>query len=135
MAMSGSQTRLPRQLLISRAMALVGAPVVIVGETARRWHQFGEPRMWPSIFDDYVIGIALVIGAAWVTREARRGRVALGAAWGIAIGIGYSSVFGHMRSLDQADPSGLPHVVVFGVIAGLWLAAIVGLLLTVAARE
>ncbi len=124
-----------RALRLSRALALVGVPLLIVGESARRWRQFDEPAMWPSIADDYLIAACLLVGAWAVSRDPRRGRAGLAAAWGVGIGIGYSSVFGHARTLDAPDVSGLPHILIFAIILGMWLTAMFGLALTLIARE
>ena len=125
----------PHPLRISRALALLGGPLVIIAETARRRHQFDEPAMWPSILDDYLIGAAL-LAAAWVAaRRPRHARPALASAWAFAVGIGYASVFGHARALDQPDPSSLPRTLVFAIILTLWIIAIAALAITLAANE
>jgi hypothetical protein len=124
-----------RLLRLSRALAIVGGPLLIIGESVRRWHQFDEPSKWPSILDDYAIGAFLLLGAWRVTRDPVRGRAVLAGAWGLAVGIGAGSIHGHATSLDQADPSGLPHLWVFVFLLGLWVTAIAMLVLTLLARE
>jgi hypothetical protein len=83
-------------------------------ETWRRCGQFGQPREWPSIFDDYLAG-ALLLAAVWqARRSAARGRTWLAAAWGYAVGMMYGSFFGQLLGRADADPSGLPTSFVVG---------------------
>lgn len=122
------------RLRLSRSLALLGAPVLVLGETARRWHQFGDPAAWPSIADDYLIAGALFAAAVVSTRRVGEARTGLAAAWAFAVGMGYPSVFGHLLALDGVDPSGLAPSLIFAIIAIFWLIAIGALLLTLSAR-
>jgi ABC-type uncharacterized transport system permease subunit len=49
--------------------------------------------------------------------------------------LGYASVFGHLRTLDQPEVGPLPHVVIAGIIGVGWLGVIAALLATVVASE
>jgi hypothetical protein len=122
-------------LRLSRTLALAGAPLLVIAETARRWHQLDEPAIWPAIFDDYLVGAALLAAAWCAGRRPRHARAALAAAWAFGVGLGYSSVFGHATHLDEPDPSSLPHTLVFAIILSLWLIAIAALVTTLGAPD
>lgn len=127
-------TSLPFGLRLARMLALFFGPLLVVGETVRRWHQFDQPEKWPAIVDDYMIGGALILSAIWLTRDPSRGRAAFAAAWGLSIGLGFGSVVGHYRVLHEPDISGIPNTIVFPALLAMWLGAIVMLVITVTAR-
>jgi hypothetical protein len=113
-------------LSFSRGAARVLGPLVIVLESIRRHHQFGDPRAWPSIFDDYLAGGFLLYAALLpLNRNENRARLFLGGAWGVAVGMSYGSFFGQLEHAAQPDPSGRPVAVVLAIKA-------VGLLLSLA---
>jgi hypothetical protein len=100
---------MPGSLSFSRGAAQILGPLVIAIETWRRWHQFGEIRMWPAIFDDYLVG-GFLLYAARVARPTNqsRGRRNRAPAWGVATGMMYGSFFAQLERLAERDPSGLP---------------------------
>jgi hypothetical protein len=114
-------------LQFSRRVAVVAGVVLPVAETARRWHQLADPRIWPFWLDDWVIGAFLLWGA-WKVRTKQPGAVTtLAAAWGFACGMGYASFFSEITQLNQPDPSGFASVIVAGVkglMMGLAVAAL-----------
>jgi hypothetical protein len=121
-------------LRFSRGLAATYGIGLPLGETARRW---GKIDYWPAFLDDWIIGAFLLI-AVWATRPARPvlgGGAVLAAAWGFTCGLGYASVFGHLRTLDQPEVGPLPHVVIAGIIGVGWLGVIAALLATVVASE
>jgi hypothetical protein len=97
-------------------------------ETARRWHQLGDLRVWPFWLDDFAIG-GFLIYAAWRTgRNIAAGRPILAAAWGFACGLAYVSFFSEFAILGQPDPSGLDPtlvIVIKGVMFAIAIAALV----------
>jgi hypothetical protein len=81
-------------------------------ETCRRAGQFLQPRMWPSIFDDYLAGL-LLLAAVWQTRRSgQRGYVWLAGAFGYCVGMMWGSFFGQLLEPAGHDPSGMPTSVV-----------------------
>jgi hypothetical protein len=115
-------------MLFARRLALVAGVVLPVGETVRRWHQLGDPRMLFAWLDDWLIGAFLLYGAWRVGRDAVTGQASLAAAWGftlaIAIGSFLTGVFG------DPDPTGAARSVVVA-IKGVMLALAVGALVSV----
>ena len=94
----------------SRRLAIVAGILLPVVETARRWHQLSDVRLFWAWFDDYVIALFLLYGAWRTGKDAVYGPRVLAAAWGFACALGFNSVFVQLSELDQADPSGLASV-------------------------
>jgi len=99
----------------------------------RRWPPWRN--YLPSVLDDVLIGLFLLYGAWFSSRDTRRGRAVLAAAWGFTAGLGYASLFGHLRSLDAPDPSGFPHAWIAAVIGAGWILSLVALTITLSASE
>ena len=113
----------------SRWAARILGPLVIAIETWRRWHQFGDVRMWPAILDDYLAGAFLLYAAHLATPgNDGIGRRYLAGAWGVAGGMMYQSFFSQLGRLADPDPSGMSVVPVL-VGKGIGLVLCVGGLL------
>lgn len=109
-------------LRFSLRLAVVMGIVTPAIETLRRWSELRALTVWwPGFLDDVLLGGFLLYGAWLSSRRAAAGRPVLAAAWGFTCGMAYSSFFGQLSSLDVADPSGLPPVLVVAV-KGLGLA-------------
>ncbi len=119
-------TRGPVALAWSRALAWVLGAFFPLVETWRRRHEFGTPRAWPHIFDDYLMG-GLLLAAAAASRRADRGRALLAAAWGFACAMMYGSFFGQLTDERAIDASGLPSHCVVAVKGGLLALCVTGL--------
>ena len=119
-------------LSFSRRLAFAFGILAPLGETIRRWSTWRE---WPpQFFDDYLMG-ALLLYAAWVAkREHRRGQRYLAAAWGLAVGFGYMSFFGHLRAYfenpNAPDVGPLPHLWLIIIIGTGWVLCIIALIST-----
>ena len=115
-------------LAFPRRLAILGGVVLPIVETARRWHQLADPRIWPFWLDDWVIGALLLYGAWRTRRDAVDGQPVLAAAWGFACAMGYTSFFSQLARIDLPDPSGVSPVTVVaikGVMVALAIAALV----------
>jgi hypothetical protein len=125
-------------LAFSRTLALIAGIVLPILETARRWEELGDLRMFPAWFDDYLIAAFLIYGW-WKTRgSVTAGRPTLAAAWGFACGMAYMSFFGTLVDLSQPDPSGLASstvAVVKAVMMSVAIAALIGALRATPAKE
>jgi hypothetical protein len=115
-------------MTFARRLALVAGVVLPVGETIRRWHQMGDPRLLFAWLDDWLIGAFLLYGAWRVGRDPVSGQASLAAAWGFTLAIATGSfltgVFG------DADPTGASRTVVVA-IKGVMLALAIGALVSV----
>ena len=47
-------------MIFARRLAILAGIVLPLGETARRWHQIADPRMFFAWFDDWLIGAFLL---------------------------------------------------------------------------
>jgi hypothetical protein len=117
-------------IAFNRWLAIVGGILVPGVEVVRRFHQLLDPKVLPFWMDDFLLGGFLLYGA-WRTRhDVARGMPALTAAWGFACGMGYSSFFGQLMTL-QASPvdvsgvSGALAVTVKGVALAFGLIGLV----------
>lgn len=115
----------------SRRLAWVFGVALPVAETIRRWHQLGDPAMWPAWLDDILLG-ALLLTGAWLTSQRRYHNARfLAAAWGVTCGMAYGSFFNSALHLEVADPGPLPTVAVAwikGVGFAVAIVALVGAL-------
>ena len=119
----------------SRVLAIVLGLIAPILDTIRRWSTWRE--FPPSLFDDYIIGIFLLVGAWLVGREFHHGQRLLSAAWGFTCGMGYSSFFGQLYRFQQneIDPAPISSGWVLAIKGiGLLLAA-VALIATLRAKE
>lgn len=115
-----------------RALAFALGGLLPVAEVARRASDLGSWWLW---IDDFVIGGALLAGA-WAARHgSEQGLRALAAAWGVAAGMGYYSLVGHILRLGETDVSGFPGWVITLVIALGWLVVLFALISTVRLRR
>ena len=96
-------------------LALVAGIVLPIGETARRWHQLGDPRLFYAWFDDWLIGAFLLYGAWRAKRDPSTGQASLAAAWGFALAQAIASFF--FGLFGDVDPTGAPRAVVVAVKA------------------
>jgi hypothetical protein len=91
-------------IAFNRWLAIVGGILVPLSEILRRYHQMLDSSTMPFWMDDFILGGMLLYGA-WRTRhDVARGMPALTAGWGIACGMGYSSFFAQLATI-QAQPT------------------------------
>ncbi len=119
-------------LRANRRLALFIGILLPLAETVRRASELGQWWLW---IDDYVIGAALIVGATASRNGSGPGVRALAAAWGIAAGMGYYSLVGHLLRIGEQDVSGLPGWVITLVIGLGWLGVCYALLSTVTAKR
>jgi hypothetical protein len=111
-----------------RGLAIAIGALLPLAELVRR---AGDLASWWLWIDDFVIGGALLAGA-WASRHAsERGVRALAGAWGVAAGMGYYSLVGHVLRLGGTDVSGMPQWVITLVIALGWLLVLLALVSTI----
>ena len=109
----------------SRALALVLGVAIPLAELVRRRHQLADPAMFPSWFDDVLIGAFLLYGWWRTKSEPEGGRLPLAAAWAFMGGMAYGSFFGQLAELGRPDPSGASPILVVAIKgAGVILAPI-----------
>ncbi|MCI0389018.1 MAG: hypothetical protein MOB07_09685 [Acidobacteria bacterium] len=113
----------------SRRLAIIFGILTPLAETVRRWHQLGQLSIWPFWLDDYFLGALLLYGAWRTGKDILSGRRFLAAAWGFTCGMGYSSFFAQLVSLNEPDPAPISSAwvaVIKGVGLALAILALVG---------
>ena len=116
-------------MTFARRLAILAGVVLPLAETARRWHQLSDPRLFFAWFDDWMIGAFLLYGAWRAGRDATTGQASLAASWGFTLAITIGSFFAGV--FGDADPTGAPRAVVVavkGVLLALAVAALVSVL-------
>lgn len=106
--------------------------VLPIAETYRR---YGTASDWFLIFDDYLAGTLLFIGA-WILLS--KGNVKpLIAAWGLALGGFYYSVFSSLTDWISGvgDISGMPMSLILGMKFGIVLIGITCLLVLILGKD
>jgi hypothetical protein len=111
-----------------RGLALAIGALLPLAELARRASDLASWWLW---IDDFVIGGALLAGAWAARNRSERGLRALAAGWGVAAGMGYYSLVGHILRLGDADVSGLPQWAITAVIGPGWLLILFALISTI----
>jgi hypothetical protein len=117
-------------IVFNRWLAIVGGILVPAAEVLRRYHQMLDLSVMPFWMDDFFLGGMLLYGV-WRTRhDVARGMPALTAGWGFACGMGYSSFFAQLATIQSqpTDVSGASAAMVV-TIKGIALAlGVVGLI-------
>jgi hypothetical protein len=119
----------------SRALALVLGVAIPLAELVRRRHQLADPAMFPSWFDDVLIGAFLLYGWWRTKSEPEGGRLPLAAAWAFMGGMAYGSFFGQLAEISKPDPSGASPIVIVAIKGAGLLLAPIGIWLTTRPRS
>jgi hypothetical protein len=109
----------------ARWLAVLAGIVLPLGETARRWHQMGDPQFLFAWLDDWLIGAFLLYGAWRVGRDASTGQASLAAAWGFTLAIAIGSFL--TGAFGGPDPTGASRAVVVAIKAVMLVLAIAAL--------
>lgn len=104
-----------RSLQVSRGLALLLGLFVPLAELYRRRQQLGDVAMFPSWFDDVLIGAFLLYGWWRTKSDPEGGRLPLAAAWAFMGGMAYGSFFGQLAQLSQPDPSGASPILIIAI--------------------
>jgi hypothetical protein len=114
----------------NRRLATALGTVLPLAEMLRRSDDLASWWLW---IDDWLIGGALVLGA-WAAGARRGGGLrALAAAWGVAAGMGWYSLVGHLLAIGEPDVSGLPGWMLASIIGLGWLLVLYALASTLLA--
>lgn len=103
--------------------ALLGSSLII-GEMIRSW---GQGRNFLFVFDDFLIGIPLVVTAILMAKPSVARHCAFSAAYAAAVGMLYSSFFGKLVSPDKPMSSNIEGGFLTFLIGLAFVAALAGL--------
>ena len=84
------KTRYKIQYRLNSYLAILLALGLIIGETIRR---YGEWGFWARWIDDYIMGLLLIIPAILVFKNKNFGEKLLIAGWSLTVGMTYGSFF------------------------------------------
>jgi hypothetical protein len=119
----------------SRALALLLGVAIPLAELIRRRHQLADPAMFPSWFDDVLIGAFLLYGWWRTKSDPDGGRLPLAAAWAFMGGMAYGSFFGQLAEISRPDPSGASPIVIVAIKGAGVVLAPIGVWLTARGRR
>jgi hypothetical protein len=95
--------RYPVTLVISTYTAFISGILIPLFETIKRWDEISEISYFLNWFDGYLIGGFLIFAAAKTLRSPSHGQRFLCAAWGVATGMAFMSLFRQLEQLDDVD--------------------------------
>jgi hypothetical protein len=107
--------------------ALLGASLVI-GETIRSW---GQGRNLLFVFDDFLIGIPLVVTAVLMGNPTPARWCAFAASFAATAGMLYGSFFGKLVDLSSPASSNIEIRLLTALIRLAFLSSVIGLVATV----
>lgn len=106
---------------------LLGASLMI-GETIRSW---GQGRNLLFVFDDFLIGIPLVVTAILMRRPTPARRCAFTGAFAATAGMLYGSFFGKLIDLSSPASSNIEIRLLTGLIGLAFVSSLLGLFASV----
>jgi hypothetical protein len=107
--------------------ALLGASLML-GETIRSW---GQGRNLLFVFDDFLIGIPLVVTAVLMRSPSPARWCAFAAAFAATAGMLYGSFFGKLVDLSDPASSNIEIRVLTGLIGLAFASSLIGLVASV----
>lgn len=110
-------------------LAFLGGIVVPILESIRRWHQIPDLHYFFAWFDDYIIGIFLLVGAWKTYKSPIKGQKWLIAAWAYAVGIAFSSFISQLKFIDQPDPAPVSSATVAAIKGIMFALSLLALIL------
>ena len=107
--------------------AILGASLMI-GETIRSW---GQGRNLLFVFDDFLIGIPLVVTAILMGNPTPARRCAFAAAFAATAGMLYGSFFGKLIDLSDPAESNIEIRLLTGLIGLAFVSSLLGLIASI----
>lgn len=95
--------RYPITLYVSIYTAFISGIMIPLFETIRRWEEIGEMTYFLNWFDGYLVGGFLIFAAIKALQSPSSGQRFLCAAWGIATGMAFMSLFRQLEQMDDLE--------------------------------
>ena len=111
-----------------RILAIIAAVVVMLGEGYRSW---GMGRPLYAWLDDMLAGTMMIVAAVMAGRPTRARRAFFSAAWGVAVGMLYGSLFSKLADPGHADPGNFPVGLLTTLLGIAFVGAILGLIASI----
>lgn len=115
-----------------RILAIFLGASLMLGETLRSW---GAGRHWLFVFDDFFIGVPLVVTAILVARPTVARRCAFSASFAAAAGMLYGSFFGKVIDPANTDAGNMSMDLLTCLVGGAFFLSLIGLAGSMAASR
>lgn len=93
--------RYPVTLSISVYIAFISGIMIPVFETIKRWDQIDQISYFLNWADGYLLGGFLIFAAVRTLQSPSHGQRFLCAAWGVATGMAFMSLFRQLELMDE----------------------------------
>lgn len=107
-----------------RVWAILLGSSLMIGETIRSW---GQGRNLLFVFDDFFIGVPLVVTGILMAKPSFARHCALSASFAATAGMLYGSFFGKLIDLSRPASSNIEIRVLTGLIGLAFVSSLVGL--------
>jgi hypothetical protein len=107
-----------------RILAMFLGASLMIGETLRSW---GAGRHWLFVFDDFFIGVPLVVTAILVARPTVARRCAFSASFAATAGMLYGSFFGKVIDPANTDAGNMSAHLLTCLVGGAFFLSLIGL--------
>jgi len=111
-----------------RLIAIIAAIVLMAGEACRSW---GVGRSLHAWLDDMLAGSMMIAAAIMVGRPTRATRAFFSAAWGVAVGMLYGSVFSKLADPALADAGNMRVGLLTALLGVAFVLAVLGLIASI----
>jgi hypothetical protein len=118
-------------MLFWRVWAILLGSFLMIGETIRSW---GAGRHWISVYDDFFIGIPLVVTAILVARPTVARRCAFSASFAATAGMLFHSFFGKLLDPASTNAGNVPIHLLTCLVGGAFFSSLIGLAGSIAAK-
>jgi hypothetical protein len=115
-------------MLFWRIWAALHGSSLMIGETIRSW---GQERNLLFVFDDFFIGVPLVVTAYLMGKPTMARRCAFSASFAASAGMLYGSFFGKLVDLSNPASSNIEIRLLTALIGVAFLSALMGLVASI----
>lgn len=120
--------KLNTQIKLNAYLSVIFGCLVVIGETYRRFGDFGH---WSRWMDDYIIGLSLIVPAIIILNGKNQGIKFLIAGWGFASGLLYGSFFSKWLDIENIKQSNIESDLLIRLIGLGLLTSLFGLIWTI----
>jgi hypothetical protein len=111
-------------MLLWRVWAILLGSFLMIGETFRSW---GAGRHWLFVFDDFFIGVPLVVTAILVAKPTVARRCAFSASFAASAGMLYGSFFGKLVDPANIHAGNMSAALLTCLVGGAFFSSLIGL--------
>lgn len=115
-------------MIFWRIWAALHGSSLMIGETIRSW---GQDRNLLFVFDDFFIGVPLVVTAYLMGKPTMARHCAFAASFAASAGMLYGSFFGKLVDLSNPASSNIEIRLLTGLIGVAFLSALIGLVASI----